>query len=125
MHLSFLVVDDDESMRSLVSRYIGKLWPGSSITSFGDPAHAIALLNDGASFDAVVTDFNMPGHNGLDVLTAMRRHSTGCFGLLITGNASDMLFREAKRIGVSILEKPFGFETFGKALQLPGVERPL
>ena len=67
----------------------------------------------------------MPGHHGLEVLTAMREHSSNCFGLLITGSASDMLFREAKRIDVSVLEKPFGLERFGKALQLPGVEKPL
>jgi CheY-like chemotaxis protein len=57
-----LVVDDNLAVREAVARSLSRR--GCSVTTAPDAERALALIEDQA-FDAVVSDFQMPGQNGL------------------------------------------------------------
>ena len=64
-----LYVDDDQALVFLVMRALTR--KGFDVTIFTDPLEAQAALEDSSrKFDLLVTDYNMPGYSGLDLLHA-------------------------------------------------------
>lgn len=82
-----LVVDDDDRIRMLVSRYLSA--NGFLVVTASDARMASDIL-DRAQFDILVIDVMMPGESGLD-LTRRLRQTTDLPVLLLTalGEASD------------------------------------
>ena len=68
--MKFLVVDDFSTMRRIVKGLLNELGY-SDITEADDGNTALPLLKNGA-FDFLITDWNMPGMPGLDLLKAVR-----------------------------------------------------
>jgi two-component system phosphate regulon response regulator OmpR len=68
-----LVVDDDQRIRELLSRYL--LDHGYRVTTAGSAAEARKQL-DGMAFDLLVLDVMMPGENGFDLAKSIRNGST-------------------------------------------------
>ena len=64
-----LVIDDDDGIRKLLSRYLAR--EGFLVTSARDAAHARRLLA-GLAFDLLIVDVMMPGESGLAFTAAMR-----------------------------------------------------
>ncbi len=91
-----LIVDDKENMRTLLKDALdGK---GYEVTTAKDGAEAIALIAD-AVYDLVITDFNMPHANGLEVLKAAKSRSTATEVILITAYGTMETAVEAMRLG--------------------------
>ncbi|MDP1999095.1 MAG: ATP-binding protein [Rhodoferax sp.] len=66
-----MYVDDDEALVFLVKRALTR--KGFDVTTFTDPRVAVATLRDQPmAFDLVVTDYNMPGYSGLELLREAR-----------------------------------------------------
>ena len=61
-----LVVDDSRSVRTLLERLLGE-W-GCEVTVAAEGQEALIQLNLGTAFDLIVTDLEMPGINGLELL---------------------------------------------------------
>ena len=68
--MKFLVVDDFSTMRRIIKSVLNDLG-FSNITEADDGSTALPLLRDG-EFDFLITDWNMPGMPGLDLLKAVR-----------------------------------------------------
>jgi two-component system, OmpR family, phosphate regulon response regulator OmpR len=64
-----LLVDDDQRIRDLLSRYL--LENGFRVTPAGDAASARAAMR-GLSFDLVILDVMMPGESGLDLARQLK-----------------------------------------------------
>ena len=61
-------------------------------------------------YDMVVSDFNMPGESGLDLLRHVSSMYPGTPFILITGYDDVRIKRESMRMGVqAYIEKPFYF----------------
>jgi DNA-binding NtrC family response regulator len=66
-----MYVDDDEALVFLVERALTR--KGFAVTTFTDPRLAVqALRARPLDFDLVVTDYNMPGYSGLELLREAR-----------------------------------------------------
>lgn len=66
-----MYVDDDEALVFLVQRALSR--KGFEVTTFTDPRLALATLREQPlAFDLVVTDYNMPGYSGLELLKEAR-----------------------------------------------------
>ena len=64
-----MYVDDDQALVFLVQRLLRRR--GYQVSGFTDPHQATqALQADAARYDLLVTDYNMPGFSGLDLLRA-------------------------------------------------------
>src|SRR6187402_113083 len=68
--VKFLVVDDFSTMRRIVKNLLQELGY-NDITEADDGNTALPLLQAG-SFDVLITDWNMPGMPGIDLLKAVR-----------------------------------------------------
>ncbi len=67
-----LVVDDDDRIRNLVSRYLNE----NGFLSFtAEDAQAAKKILEIGIFDALVVDVMMPGQNGQDFTAEFRKHS--------------------------------------------------
>ncbi|MEP7301836.1 MAG: ATP-binding protein [Caldimonas sp.] len=96
-HVLFL--DDDPAMLPLASALLTRA--GYRVTTFHDPELALAALRAEPSvFDGIVTDFNMPGRNGLDVLRELASIAPGLPAVMASGYIDDALRAEAARHGV-------------------------
>ena len=105
---SFLVVDDMEGMRRLLGNSLRQLG-FSDIHTAMHGADALNALRE-RRFDAVLTDWNMPVMNGLELLRQIRAHDR--FGaipvIMVTVEADREQVRTAVEAGVSeYLVKPF------------------
>jgi two-component system sensor histidine kinase/response regulator len=106
--LTFLVVDDFESMRKVTSNQLVSLGH-SQIFTAKDGVQALKVLRAEA-IDVVISDWNMPVMHGLDLLKAIRsdaklRHLPF---IMITAEVERTRIQEAIACGVSnILVKPY------------------
>lgn len=94
-----LYLDDDEVMLLTVERLLQRA--GYRVTVCPDATAALTAVRESpAGFDAVVTDFNMPGLSGLDVVEELLRLRADLPVVVTSGYISDALLAEAARLGV-------------------------
>ncbi len=100
-----LIVDDERSMRDVLSIMLRRAGYGVTVASDGE--EAIAHI-DKELFDLVITDLKMPKAGGLDVLRAVKESSPESVVLIITAFASTESAVEAIKLGAyDYLTKPF------------------
>jgi two-component system response regulator PilR (NtrC family) len=100
-----LIVDDEPSMRDLLSILLGRA--GYLVTAVEDGEDAIAQIGK-EIFDVVITDMKMPKVGGLDVLRAVKKASPDTVVLVVTAFASTDSAVEAMKCGAyHYLTKPF------------------
>jgi two-component system, chemotaxis family, chemotaxis protein CheY len=115
--LKFLVVDDFSTMRRIVKNLLQELGY-DDITEADDGNTALPLLK-GGSFDILITDWNMPGMPGLDLLKAVRADEklSKMPVLMLTAEAKREQIIEAAQAGVSgYVIKPFTAVTLKEKL---------
>jgi len=103
---SILIVDDDRMVRLMLRRILEGYGYLCAEASQVDPARA--LLSE-AAFDLVITDMNMPGDSGMDLIrTISDRHSDTAV-IMVTGDDDPALAELAVEEGTyGYLIKPFG-----------------
>lgn len=106
--MKFLVVDDYSTMRRIVKNLLHDLGY-ANVTEADDGTTALPLLQNG-SFDFLITDWNMPGMAGLDLLKAVRASEKlkKMPVLMLTAEAKREQIVEAAQAGVNgYVIKPF------------------
>jgi two-component system chemotaxis response regulator CheY len=107
-NMKVLVVDDFSTMRRIVKNLLRDLG-FTNIQEADDGSTALPMLQNG-NFDFVVTDWNMPGMQGIDLLKAIRADSSLAHipVLLITAEAKKEQIIMAAQAGVNgYIVKPF------------------
>jgi two-component system phosphate regulon response regulator OmpR len=99
-----LVVDDDERIRTLLTRYLAR--SGFYVSAARDAAHARRLLA-GLQFDLLIVDVMMPGEDGFSFTASLRPEiDTPVLLLTARGGAEDRI--RGLEIGADdYLPKPF------------------
>ena len=106
--MKFLVVDDYSTMRRIIKNLLHDLGY-ANVTEADDGNTALPLLQNG-SFDFLITDWNMPGMAGLDLLKAVRASDKlkKMPVLMLTAEAKREQIVEAAQAGVNgYVIKPF------------------
>lgn len=115
-----LVVDDEIEIRELVAEYLRHRGLRVEVAADGRGAVA-AVERDPARFRLVITDLQLPGADGLDVLRAAKRANPSCFVVIVTGYASLDSAIQAVRLGAyDYLTKPFSLGQLDVLLQRLG-----
>lgn len=107
-NMKFLVVDDYSTMRRIIKNLLHDLGY-ADVTEADDGTTALPLLQNG-SFDFLITDWNMPGMPGLDLLKAVRANEKlkKMPVLMLTAEAKREQIVEAAQAGVNgYVIKPF------------------
>jgi CheY-like chemotaxis protein len=66
-----LVADDDEAIRTLITRALGSAFPGVEIVACVDGTAALEVA-EGQALSLAILDLQMPGLTGLELTMAMR-----------------------------------------------------
>lgn len=105
--LEVLVVDDEPDIRELIGEYFQTR--GLRVCLAGDGVEALAFIKrDPTRFQLVVTDLQLPGPDGLDILRACKAANPSCVVVIVTGYASLDSAIQAVRLGAyDYLTKPF------------------
>ena len=99
-----LVVDDDDSVRYIVERTLKHEGYGVDSASHGDEA---TLLVHSNRYDTVISDINMPGMSGIELLNVIRHVDLDLPVILITGLPSIETAVQAVEYGaLRYLRKP-------------------
>jgi two-component system chemotaxis response regulator CheY len=106
--MKFLVVDDFSTMRRIIKNLLIDLGY-ANVTEADDGQTALPMLQQG-NFDFLITDWNMPGMPGLDLLKAVRADArlSKMPVLMLTAEAKREQIIEAAQAGVNgYVIKPF------------------
>jgi len=111
LNMKILVVDDHESMRRIEKQILNDLgYPNVDMAD--DGSTALPMLQSG-NYDFVISDWNMPKMEGLELLRAIRADArlTKTPVLLVTAESKKEKIIEAVKAGVSdYVVKPFNAE---------------
>ncbi len=104
--LNVLVVDDEAVVRDLLRRFLNLLPVRAVIARDGQEALELAKKE---KFDLVFLDIRMPGMNGLEVFSEIRKIVPGvpCVFMTGYGSAEEELLIKIKDSNVQCLRKPF------------------
>ncbi len=105
--LEALVVDDDADIREVLADFLRQR--GLTVATAADGRAAVAALErSGGRYTLVLTDINMPGADGFEVLKAARAVNASAYVVIITGYASiDSAVRAVRMGACDYLAKPF------------------
>jgi predicted regulator of Ras-like GTPase activity (Roadblock/LC7/MglB family)/CheY-like chemotaxis protein len=102
-----LVVDDEEDMLWMLQRNLSKSMEGVEILAAKSGEEALAILSDNRT-DLVLTDINMPGMSGLELLIEINNRYPETGVIIMTAYPSNSYETEAMMSGsLRFIEKPF------------------
>lgn len=108
-----LLVEDDEQLRSALSRMLAARFHLTAVESGED---AVKAVRDGR-FDVVLSDVNMPGMDGVALLRNIREHALDVPVILMTGApALEVAVRALEHGALRYLFKPLNIAELRKAL---------
>jgi len=103
-----LLVDDDENLTKVIFFQLSSM--GFDVTTAVDGESGFELFKQN-SFDILITDLQLPGLSGMELLTSVRRLDKNIIILLITAYGTVENAIEASRLGADdYITKPFGKE---------------
>ncbi len=83
-----LVVDDDPLILETVCEILQLA--GYKVLSASNAAAALPIIEQGGNIDVLLTDFSMPGLNGVGLIREAQRHRPTLPAILVTGYAGDL-----------------------------------
>lgn len=102
-----LVVDDSPTMRSIVRKILSASRFKLETEDAEEGIAALAQLRTG-KFHIACLDYNMPGLNGLETLSEIRREMPDVAVVMITSTLDDAIADRARAAGaLAFLKKPF------------------
>jgi signal transduction histidine kinase/ActR/RegA family two-component response regulator len=112
-----LYLDDDDSLVFLVRRLLEH--DGFKVSAFSLQSEAIAAVEANAdAFDLVITDFNMPGMNGIEVTQELFAINPALKVAIASGFIDEALTQAARHAGVSkLIFKESAIEDFCAVIQ--------
>ena len=124
-NMSILVVDDFSTMRRIIKGLLNDLG-FSNVTEADDGLTALPMLKAG-NFEFLLTDWNMPGMQGVELLRQVRADERLCKlpVLMLTAEAKREQIVEAVQAGVSgYVIKPFTAATLKEKIDKIFASRP-
>jgi len=95
-----LHVDDDDLFRDLATRHLER--EGFDVTTVGSADAALETVEEcGETLECVVSDFDMPRTDGLELLEAVRERDADLPFILFTGKGSEEIASDAISAGVT------------------------
>ena len=115
--MRILVVDDSKAMRMIVIRTLRQAgYAGNDIEQAENGREALTMI-EAAAPDLVLSDWNMPEMNGIDLLRTLRASGNEVpFGFVTSEGSPEMRELAASSGAMFLIAKPFDADSFGEAL---------
>ena len=111
-----LLADDSGTMRTIIRRTLESFGVTGTVEA-GDGLHALELFKAGG-FDLVLTDYNMPGKSGIELVREIRALDKTIPIVMVTTESEKSRVLEAIAAGVTdYLVKPFTTDVLRKKLE--------
>lgn len=106
-HLSVLIVDDDELVRTVIRRMLTEIGVGTTFVAAtaNDALETAARLRD--DLDVIVSDLEMPNVDGLEFLRRLSESHPRAAVLILSGKAPDILR------SVELMARAYGLQVIG------------
>jgi two-component system cell cycle sensor histidine kinase/response regulator CckA len=113
---TILVVEDEDAVRSLVTRILRK--KGYTVLEAGDGAEALDVHRSGAHFDLLLSDIVMPRINGRELALRLRAERPDLRLILMSGYTDDSIAQGRELPpDTAFLAKPFTPEELAAAVR--------
>jgi len=107
-NMKILLIDDDEWIRDSLSFFFEA--EGCNLLSFETAEEGMEAVKQQA-YDIVISDYKLPGMDGLEFLRRVKEKQPNVLEILITAYANCEILKEAKMMGVKeFIPKPFTSE---------------
>jgi two-component system, CitB family, response regulator MalR len=114
--IKVLIVEDDPMVAEFNRRYLAKI-EGFTVVAVAKSVAETQTLLDTHEIDLMLLDIFMPGTNGLELLSRLRKKDKSIDVIVISAACDSSTIKKALRHGaVDYLIKPFEFERFEAAL---------
>ena len=113
--MDILIVDDEPQVAEVLAKSLEREGHSAQIANSGEEALRILGTHEP---DALFLDVSMPGMNGLEVLSQVKRLRPSLPVVVITGHATADEVAEVKRLGaVDVIAKPAPLTHYQQALR--------
>lgn len=102
-----LVVDDNEALRSVVSQMLSVLGYEVSAADSGENGLNVFLKNN---FDIVLSDYEMPGMDGVALARHVKQCSPAVAVVIMTGSGQVSMITEQISAVDEVIAKPFSMD---------------
>ena len=109
-----MLIDDDEWIRDSLSVFFEA--EGCNLLTFETAEEAMEAVKQQV-YDIVISDYKLPGMDGLEFLRRVKEKQPHAFEILITAYANSEILKEAKMMGIqNFISKPFTSENVEASL---------
>ena len=109
-----LVVDDNSVVRDVVSRMLSLLGHEVSSADSGENGLSIFLEN---LFDIVLSDYEMPGMDGVALACSVKRSAPRTRVIIMTGAGRETVFSRKSTAVDQVISKPFTLAEIDETIQ--------
>jgi len=115
--MKILIVDDSRVMRQIVVRTLRQAgYAGHEVVEAANGREGLAAVREHTP-DLVLSDWNMPEMNGIDLLESLRAGGqTVPFGFVTSEGSPEMASRAQQAGALFVITKPFSPDSFRDAL---------
>ena len=115
--MKILIVDDSKAMRMIVRRQLGEIgFADADYVEATNGVEGIAAVKEHQP-DLVLSDWNMPEMNGIEMLEALNAEGIDVKLGFVTSESQDAYKERAVNAGaLFLIAKPFNADTFKRAL---------
>jgi signal transduction histidine kinase len=96
--LNILIIEDEEPHFKLMERAIIKNFPHASVSRFKDANTCLEKLDD-ITPDIIITDYLLPGMNGIEFLKALKHKNNQIPVIMITGQGDETIAVYSMKLG--------------------------
>lgn len=115
MPYKVLIVDDSKLARMVMASAFRRIRPDWELAEATNAKDALTMVSPG-SIDIALVDFNMPGTDGLELVSKIRQIHPAMPIALVSANMQDEIIARARELNAAFVAKPLTDEALGAFL---------